>query len=545
MSFKYLSRYKDLAWFLIKYGRSDLIKQIGIESPIVNEQETTENVTELVKDLQTLGPTFIKLGQFLSTQADFVSESYQEALSTLQDRVDPFPFEEVEKIIAEELKVQIKDAYLEFDPVPIAAASLSQVHLAVLRSGQTVAVKVQRPGIRDKVIDDLNMLEELARFFDKNEFFGRYNYWEDKLKSFRTALMNELDFRKEAHNQIVFSNNLKEFPLLCVPLPVKDYTTLRLLTMEYISSHKITTLHPLIKMDLDGNRLAEELMKAYLKQIFIDGFVHIDPHPGNIYLTDTHQIALLDLGMVEHLAPQLQNDLLKMVIAISEGKGEEVADLVVLLGHREEAFEYDKFKEEVTDIVAQQKDLSLEELAVGKLLLKIARYASQCALRLPPKFNTLGKTLLHLDKIVKELAPNLNPNKFIQKNVENLLNRRMSKIFSEASFATFMLDVTDIIRKLPPKINAFLENLSKNELKLKVQNFDEQKLIGYEKIANRVSLGLVLSSLIVGGALLMNVQTPFQLFGYPGLAMIFFLMASAGGVLFILNILLDKQSKKP
>ncbi|MCE5317293.1 MAG: hypothetical protein LLG04_08015 [Parachlamydia sp.] len=546
LALKHFSRFKDLTWLLIKYGRSDIVKQMGGEIPVSDTPQSVVVAQELTADLQKLGPTFIKLGQMLSSQVEFLSPSDQESLSKLEDNVEGFPFEEIEKIVTTELGVKLKDAFLEFEREPLAAASLSQVHKAVLHSGRVVAVKVQRPGIKEKVIEDLNFLQQVAKFFDKNKLFPKHYYWEDKIKSLRTALLNELDFLKEANNLTIFAANMKEFEWLTVPLPVKDYTTARVLTMEYVSSRKITTLHPLIKMDLDGDKLSEELFNAYLKQIFIDGFVHIDPHPGNVYLTDSNQIVLLDLGMVERIPPQMQQDLLKILLALSEGKGEEVAELVIKMGHREENFQPYKFREEIADIIVQNQNLNLQDYAVGKLLLNIARCAAQNELHLPQKFTTLGKTLLNLDRITKVLSPTLNPNAFIQNNVADLLRRRMNSILTEGTFTNLLLEVSDLALHLPAKINAFLELLSKNEFKLHIQTLDEARLMrGFEKIANRIAFGMILAALIIGSTLLMSHDTTFKLFGYPGLAILFFMGASIGGLLFLFNIIInDRKSKE-
>lgn len=543
ISIKHLPRYKDLAVLFYKYGRSDLVEEMGIEIP--ETAKTRAEAKELTKDLEQLGPTFIKLGQFLSTQVGFLPEAYQEALANLQDSVPPFSFEEVERIVSSELGVRLNQAFKEFNPIPLAAGSLSQVHEAVLPSGLVVAVKVQRPGIREQIVNDLDMFEELAEFLDKSQIIGNHFYWEEKVKSFRTALLNELDFRKEAQNLHVFSKNMAEFKDIIIPLPVDDYTNEKMLTMEYISSENIMKIHPLVRMDLNGKELAEELFQAYLKQFFIDGFVHIDPHPGNVYLTDTHKIALLDLGMVEHMSPQFQQELLKILIAVSDSKGEEVADLVIKLGHRDDDFQYYKFREEISDLVVEREHSTLEDAAIGALLIEITRVASQYNLRLPPKFNTLGKTLINLEKIVRKLAPHINPNVFIQDNVAALLRRKMTDKLSTSNMSAFLLEVTDLAQHLPARINTFLDGITKDEWKLKIQTVDETRLMNaFEKVANRIALGLVLAALIVGAALLMRVETDFRIFGYPGLAIVLFLAASVGSLLFILNILINDKRVK-
>lgn len=545
ISLKYLSRYKELSWFLVKYGKSDIAKFLGLSTPKSTPSQELPTAQEFVSDLESLGPTFIKLGQFFSTQEDLLPAKYQEALSDLQDNVASFPFEEVEKILFSELGVKIKDSFNEFDPKPFAAGSLSQVHHAELISGVPVAVKVQRPGIEEKILNDLEMLKELAIFLDQHEYLGKHYYWESRIKSFKTILLDELDFEKEAHNLKVFSKNLKEFPDLVIPLPIDDYTKKRVLTMEYVSSRKITSLHPLIKMEIDGEPLIKELLRAYLKQIFIDGFVHIDPHPGNIYLSNTNQIVLLDLGMVEHLSPRFQEDLLKLIISISEGLGDEAANLVIKMGQNREDFNDEKFRDEISDLIARNKGMTWEEMSIGKLFLKITKAANEYNLELPQKFNTLGKMLLNLDKIGKILAPSINPNLFIQDNMEPLLTSKLQNFFSKANATNFTLDFLKIFKKIPEVIDSLFRTFSKKEFQIKIKLLNENQLMrGFEKIANRITLGLILAAMIVSAALLMRVQTHFQIFGYPGLAILLFLSATFGGLLLILNILSSDQKKK-
>src|SRR5215216_311395 len=326
---QHLKRYKDIAWLLMKYGRSDLVKNAGLDDLLRDEKadpalvEAPPEAKALADDLEKMGPTFIKLGQLLSTRADLLPTSYIESLTRLQDKVEPFAYEEVEAIVSSELGVRISKAFSEFDPNPIAAASLGQVHRARLRDGRAVAVKVQRPGIRERVVEDLEALGDVAEFLDNHTEMGKQYSLQKMLEEFRRSLMRELDYRQEATNLATMNDILKEFGQIVVPLPVDDYTKSRVLTMDHIKGKKITSLTPLARIEIAGEQLAEQLFRAYLKQILVDGFFHADPHPGNVFLTDDERIALLDLGMVARLAPGLQEKLLQLLLAVAEGRSEE------------------------------------------------------------------------------------------------------------------------------------------------------------------------------------------------------------------------------
>ena len=297
-----LKRYKDVVRLFVKYGRSDLISPAGLEgSQIADEIDLESKVAtaeDLASDLEKLGPTFIKLGQLLSTRADLLPGPYLDALSRLQDKIEPFPYEEVERIVSSELGVRISKAFADFEPVPLAAASLSQVHLAYMRDSRSVVVKVQRPNIRELIVDDLEALNEVAHFLDAHTELGQRYEFENMLINLRQGLLRELDFTIEANNLRTIGRNLWEFDDIVVPQPVDDFTTSRVLTMDYVSGTKVTDLTPLRLLEIDGPSLAEDLFGSYLKQILVDGLFHADPHPGNILLTKDNQIALLDLGMV-------------------------------------------------------------------------------------------------------------------------------------------------------------------------------------------------------------------------------------------------------
>src|SRR5829696_1261247 len=318
-----LKRYKDVAMLLIKYGRSDLISAAGLEGSVLPDEIAAESeiapAEDLAKDLEKLGPTFIKLGQLLSTRADLLPGPYLDALARLQDQIEPFPYEEVERIVSGELGVRLSKAFDDFDPSPLAAASLSQVHKAYMRDGRAVVVKVQRPDIRELIVGDLEALGEIAHFLDQHTELGKRYEFDNMLVNLRKSLLRELDFTIEANNLHTIRENLAEFDQLVIPEPVDDYTTTRVLTMDFISGKKITDLSPLRLLELDGALLANELFSAYLKQFLVDGIFHADPHPGNVFVTNDDRIALIDLGMVGRVTRSFQDNLLRLLLAISEG----------------------------------------------------------------------------------------------------------------------------------------------------------------------------------------------------------------------------------
>ena len=541
-----LKRYKDNILLLVKYGRSDLVKQAGLGEAIdwqeLNKEEPTAEAEELATDLEKLGPTFIKLGQLLSTRGDLFPSPYLEALSRLQDQVEPFSFEEVERIVSSELGVRISKAFADFETQPLAAASLAQVHRAYMRDGRIVVVKVQRPNIREQIVTDLEALTEVARFLDTHTEVGKRYEFENMLTELRKSLLRELDFKLEASHQMTLADNLREFDMIVIPEPIDDFTTSRVLTMEYIEGKKITVLSPLRLMEIDGPKLAYDLFHAYLKQILVDGLFHADPHPGNIFLTEDNLIALLDLGMVGLTHSEFRNKLLRLLLAISEARGAEAADISMEMGEPKERFDRAEFTRRVVSLVAEHTDTPISRINAGQIVLEIARISADCWFRLPPEFTLIAKALLNLDRVVLTLDSNFNPTEVIRGRAIEILQRNLLSSIAPAHILSNVVELKEFAQKLPVRLNKILYTIGNTEWEGNDNARDEKICLdGLQTSANRSTLGLVVAALIVGAALLMRVETSFRIFGYPGLAMVLFLMAAAAGVVLIANILMNDQ----
>ena len=553
LSPNHLNRYKEIALLFWKYGRSDLVTQMGIDEAVdpkelkpPKEGEVTPD--QLADDLEAMGPTYVKLGQVLSGRPDLLPEPYLKALARLQDKVKPFSFAEVEEIVTAELGVRISKAFSRFDPEPIAAASLGQVHSAALRDGRLVVVKVQRPNIVKQIAEDFEVLTEIAEFFNNHTDLGKRLRFLNILEEFRVSIQQELNYEREAQNLITLGNNLKEFELIDVPQPVADYTTRRVLTMDYVQGRKITALGPLARLEIKGEPLAEELFKAYLKQVLVDGLFHADPHPGNVFVTDDGHLALLDLGMVGHTTPGMQDKLLKLLLAISEGNSEQAAEVVIGMSQTTEEFNAAEFRRRLGQFIALRQDQGLQSLNVGKSILEVTRNAADNGLHVPSELTLLGKTLLQLDEVGKILDPSFDPNASIRRNVSELMTRRMRKQATQGSVLSALLEMKDFVGGLPSRINRVMDTVAGGELEVKVRVPDKQIMLeGFQKIANRITAGIVLAALIMGASTLTQTKTDFQMFGYPGLAMICFLCAAAGGFWLVISIFVQdhKGRKKP
>ena len=546
---QHLKRYKDIAKLLLKYGKSDLVSAAGLEESLLEEDkkvEITEKIDDLPRDLENLGPAYVKLGQFMSTRSDMLPIEYVEALERLQDKVKPFPLEQVHEIFSHETGIRFSKAFEEFDAVPIGAASIGQVHKAKLRDGKVVVVKIQRPDIREQIFEDLDVFCEVSEFLQEHTDFGKRFMIESTIKEFRKAVLRELDYKSELQNLRILAKNLAEFELIVVPEPVEDYSTSKVLTMDFIRGTKVTSISPLKKLELDGKKLAEELFKAYMKQIVIDGFYHSDPHPGNIFLTDDNRIALLDLGMVGYISAEMQMNLLHILLAIGDGRGDDIAEYTLKVGKETEFFNKNDFKTEINDLVSVYKSIPLKDLQIGKIILEITKICGKNGIYISNELAMLGKTLLNLDKVGKTLDPEFEPNEAIRRNTDDLMKKKLMKSVSSSKPYEVLLESKEFFEKLPLRVNKILDKVSNNEVELKVKSIDEVYLMnGFQKIANRIMGGLILASLIVGAALIMRIESSFNILGYPGIAMILFLAAAVGGIITIFRIFfVDERSVK-
>lgn len=540
----HLGRYKDIATLLIRHGRRDLIERVGLEDALLRPDRggaadvpsEEADARELADDLESLGPTFIKLGQLLSTRADLLPEPYLGALERLQDDVQPFPYEQVEEIVSTELGARIARAFARFDPEPLAAASLGQVHHATLRDGRAVAVKVQRPGIRERVRDDLEAMEEIASFVQRHSDAAFHYDIVGMLQEFRKAILRELDYRLEATQLERLAASLAGFEHIVVPRPVEDYSTSRVLTMEFIHGKKVTALSPLARMEIDGSALADELFRAYVEQILVDGFFHADPHPGNVFLTDDRRIALLDVGMVAAIPSGMQDRLLRQLLALADGRDDEVADLAIAMGEPTERFDERAFRRRIADLVTRYRTTPGEDVAAGRVVMVLARSAAETGLRVEPVFAMLGRTLMSLERVGRTLDPAFDPNDALRRDAAAVLRRRLLRTATPSNVLSSALEMNDFLQRLPARLNHVLDAVERGpELRLRL--LEETRLIhGLQKIANRITVGLLLAALIVGAAMLMRVETPFRVFGYPGFAMIAFLLAAGGAIALVWSI---------
>src|SRR3989440_6818900 len=368
-----------------------------------DHEEEDDHAEGLAKALEELGPCFIKLGQLLSTRPDVLPADYIAALSRLQDTVTPVAHEKIAAIIESELGAPISELFQSFDSTPLAIASMAQVHRATLHNGDEVAVTVQRPGTRQRIEIDIEILHEMARFTTKYTSFGRRYGFLQIVRELERSLSQELDFRLEADSTRIIGKQIADFQRLTTPSVYDEYTTRRVLTLSFIHGRHLAQVSREELDELDSSAIARELLSAYLKQIVIDGVFHCDPHPGNIFLTDNGHLALMDFGMVGRFDADQKDRIILLLLAFSERLGERVADTSLEMIEIPRDVDRRAFTQDVCSLVSRYHDMSSGRMSIGTALLDLTRVAQAHHTPVPTALTLLGKTMLNLDGTIRVL----------------------------------------------------------------------------------------------------------------------------------------------
>jgi len=551
-----LGAYREVFLLFTKYGRKDFKINVSTEDLFAPENTTTEiepdvkaRAEAFAAALQRMGPTYVKFGQLLSTRPDIVPQEYILALESLQDNMEPFSFADVERIVEEELGVRISKAFSDFDATPLAAASLGQAHRATLRDGREVVVKVQRPNVSEQVHKDLEVFTDIAHELERHTEIGRKMSLVAAIEQAKLAMYNELNYLQEARNTETLRVNLASFPQIYIPEVIHDFTSARVLTTELVKGRKVSKLTPLMLIEGDYAELAGVLTRAYLKQICVDGIWHSDPHPGNVFIRESDgqpEIVLLDFGMVARISSEFQDEVIKLLLAISSNRGSEVADACVRMSEMRERFDAVKFNRDISTIVAAVHDANASDVNTGQLIFNVISIANNNELVAPPELTMLAKTLLHLDAITKKLDPDFDPQGVIRNYAEQLMTQKLAQKFNPRNFYPALLDLNQFVLDLPHRAREIVDLTAAGKLSFGIKLTQaEEFLSGIHKIANRITVGVVIAALLISSSLMMRVQTRFVLFGYPGLAVAGYLIAAAAAVYLITSVLMkDREDRE-
>ncbi len=465
-----------------------------------HDEEEEDHGAGLASALEELGPCFIKLGQVLSTRPDVMPANYIEALSRLQSTVTPVPAEKVTAIIESELGAPISELFASFDCEPLATASMAQVHRAVMPDGAEVAVKVQRPGVRQRIEIDIEILHEIANFASKYTPYGKRYGFLQIVRELERSLNQELDFRLEADNTRLIGKQIAEFQLLTTPSVFAEYTTRRVLTLSFVHGRHLADVSREELDALDSRSIAKELLSAYLKQMVIDGVFHCDPHPGNILLTDDGRLALMDFGMVGRFDSGQKDNIILLLLAFSERLGERVADTYLDMIEIPKDVDRRAFTQDVSALVSRYHDMSGGRMAIGTALLDLTRLTQANNTPVPTAMTLLGKAMLNLDGTIRVLSPQLDPVQLIRDYMLKVMEKRIAGQLSPGRIFAWVIDMKRLVENSPRRTDMILDKLSNDQLtlRLEVDHLDEA-VKSMNRAANRISLSIIVAALIIGG----------------------------------------------
>src|SRR5216684_2958252 len=403
-------RYIEIFRILRKYELHHVAAQLGMihrhededeEFGLDGHEEEDDHAEGLASALEELGPCFIKLGQLLSTRPDLLPANYIEALARLQKAVTPVPGDKISAIIESELGAPISELFQSFDCEPLATASMAQVYRAVLPDGSEAAVKVQRPGVRQRIEIDIEIMHEVARFTTKYTPYGTRFALSQIVRELEHSLNQELDFRLEADSTRLIGSQIADFQLLTTPQVYSDYTSRRVLTLSFVHGRHLQEVSREELDALDSRAIAKDLLSAYLKQIIIDGVFHCDPHPGNIFITEDGRLALMDFGMVGRFDSGQKDNVILLLLAFSERLGERVADTYLDMIEIPKDVNRRAFTQDVSALVSRYHDMSGGRMAIGTALLDLTRIAKAHSTPVPSAMTLLGKAMLNLDGTIR------------------------------------------------------------------------------------------------------------------------------------------------
>jgi predicted unusual protein kinase regulating ubiquinone biosynthesis (AarF/ABC1/UbiB family) len=534
----HLARGARILRFLTRYWRAGVFDVDNAARRRVDPQLARA----FAADLEALGPAFIKVGQALSTRGDMVPPEFATALERMQDGVEQQPWAEMSPVIESALGAPVTALFSWFDPEPIGSASLAQVYRARLHNGRTVAVKVQRPGIEAQVMQDLYLLERAARAADRLTRVGHRVRFADWIGEFRHSLRQELDYYAEADHLERFAAHLEPYDALRVPRPVRSHTRHNVLTMDLVDGVRVDAAQRSVDMER-CDELAADLVRAYLDQVLVHGEIHADPHPGNLLLTPDGRLALIDLGMLTNVSPARRDRLMRLLAALVEGRGEDVADEAAAIGLPLEDFDLHLFRRDISRLVSQYASREHAAPAEGRLLFDIVRLSTAHALRPPPELSLLGRAMLSLDAVRQALSPQLDVRAVMDEHLATIAAERLRGNFTRTHLASNLHDLQSLLQCAPRRLDNVLSILAENRLQVRLTGLEEAHLVeNLQKIANRIAAGVVTAALILASVLMMRTETGPQILGYPAFALILFLLASVLGLCIVLGALIYDRS---
>ena len=545
-----IRRYRTILGVLIKYGFGHFVEQLNIDyylelgkrivtrDRMHKELERLSQSQRLRMAMEELGPTFIKLGQLLSTRPDVLDQEFIEEFSKLQDEVPAVTLDQVKTQIQRELGYPADELFAEFSEQPIAAASIAQVHRGKLRSGEEVVFKVRRPGITRVVETDIDVLMGLAYLIEQHIPTVALYDPVGLVKEFRRSIMREMNFTREGHTVERFASNFADSTTVYIPKIFWDYSGEIVLTMEYVPGIKISQLEKLRAQGYDLKEIAKRGADAFLKQVLDYGLFHADPHPGNIFVLPDQVICMIDFGMVGRLGQDLKEQLLDLLQALLERDVDRIISQLLYSGELTDTADLKNLRRDLHDFIEDYYDLVLQDIKIGRLFSEFIEILTHHRIHFPPDYMMLAKALVVMEGVGRQLDPNFNMISHMRPYVKRLIVERFSPKNISAQASRIAVAYTSLAKNLPHDIKEFINRLNRNQFKIDLEHRGLEKLVtDLDRSSNRVSFSLVIGSLIVGSSLVMQIDKGPMIFGFPLLGLLGYSIAGLLGLWLAVGIL--------
>lgn len=509
IAYKNIKRYKEIIQVLIKYGFTFIVEKLNIENVAYRITSPPQEIIDMStgekirKTLEELGPTFVKLGQILSTRKDLLDSDIIIELSKLRDNVEVFDTEIAKKIFFEQTSFLIEDEFIDFKEIPLAAASIGQVYEAKLKDNSPIIIKIQRPNIEETIKSDIEILKKIAQNLQESKEID-INLIK-VIDEFNTQLLRELDYTFEAMNALKFKKMFEDDDFVYIPEIYDKYTTKKVLVMEKVIGIKLSDKENFKKLNWDTKKISDIGVNSLFKQIFDHGFFHADLHPGNIFVVKKDTISYIDFGMIGIIDKKTLNFLSQIIIAIMEKNVDKIVNILEQMNIIDSNIEIVSFKYDILYIIHYYYDMPLDKINVSDILNEIFKFFRKYKIYLPSELTILAKTLITLEGTGRDLNPEFSiaeASTEIAKNYYlNKLDFKNIFMDSKSSFDEVMFD----IKFLPKQIKKILRNIENNNLKIELEEVKFTKLEkSISDLATKLSLSLVLASLIVGSSLIVS-----------------------------------------
>ncbi len=536
---KKLIRYRQIANIIVKYGFGYFVGKAHlkiIRLPFRKRKAEIPAPVRIRKMLEELGPTFVKMGQILSTRPDLIPIEYLFELEKLQDSTEPVEYKEIKDVFENNLKCKIKDVFDYFEKEPIASASISQVHIASYK-GEKVAVKIQKPGIEDKIHLDIGILYDIAELIERFVKEAKIYKPVRIVEEFEKAIRKEIDFSYEGRNIERFRENFSSFEGIIFPKVYKELTTNKVLTMEYIEGVKITEIDKI--KGIDRKQIAEKGTEIILKQIFQDGFFHADPHPGNILITKDGKICLLDFGIVGKLTDEEKIEIIGLLTGVIKGDSEKILRIFETMGSLEnEEIDRRKLKREIDDYLEKYRGISVREIDLNVLFDEIFSLMRKYSISIPANFSLLSRTVLTLEGVASIIYPEYNLFEYLQPYIVEFMEKKERAKWVVKDTFKSISDIYYILKELPETVESSLKTIRKGYINVAFEHKGLSNLTStLDKSSNRISFSLIISSILISSSLIMVAGKGPKIWGHPAFGIIGFIISGIFGIYLIIGII--------